>query len=135
DHDDAIAHFPPPRPPRRGRVSLPSLAAGVLLALSLPPFGWWPLAWVGFAVLTWRLMGLGWRSRLLAGAMAGLGQFGIGLWWVNEFHSVGYVALVLLELAYIAVAAALVPPGRSGLVAFPAAMVLAEWARGATPLG
>jgi apolipoprotein N-acyltransferase len=93
------------------------------------------LAWAGFAVLAWRLTGLGWRARLLAGAMAGLGQFGVGLWWVNEFHSVGYVALVLLELAYIAAAAALVPPGQAGLVAFPAAMVLAEWARGATPLG
>ncbi len=45
-------------PPRRGRIALPSLGAGVLLALSLPPWGWWPLGLVGAALLYWRLAGL-----------------------------------------------------------------------------
>ena len=45
----AAAHVPSREPARcgRGRVVLPSLAAGVLLALSLPPWGWWPLGLAG----------------------------------------------------------------------------------------
>ena len=57
--------------PRRGGVAGPSLAAGALLALSVPPFGVWPLAFVGAALLYWRLRGLRLRARLLAGWLAG----------------------------------------------------------------
>src|SRR3954468_14369894 len=74
----AIAHFPP-RPKRRGRGAPPSPAAGVLLALSLPPFGWWPLAPAGFGLLAWRVTGLPWRARLGAGAAGGVGPFRAGV--------------------------------------------------------
>src|SRR2546421_6216489 len=84
----AIAHFPT-RPPRRGRVAVPSLVAGALLALSLPPFGWWPLAWAGFALLGWRLNGLPWRAPLGAGGGAGLGQVGGGVWGGHQVHPGG----------------------------------------------
>ena len=58
-----------------GRVVVPALASGVGLALSLPPWGFWVLAFPAAALLWWRLQGLRIRSRFLAGWVAGLGLF------------------------------------------------------------
>jgi len=33
------------------RAALAALGAGALVALSLPPWGWWPLAFAGIAIL------------------------------------------------------------------------------------
>ena len=83
------------RLPRRGRVAAPSVAAGVLLALSLPPWGWWPLGLVGAALLYWRLAGLPLRTRIWSGWLAGLGCYAIGLAWARAFNWYGAVVLVL----------------------------------------
>jgi len=40
------------------------LAGGVVTALSVPPFGWWPLGPVGLAVLAWQLGERSWRQRI-----------------------------------------------------------------------
>ncbi|MGH9047114.1 MAG: apolipoprotein N-acyltransferase [Acidimicrobiales bacterium] len=120
---------------RRGGVAVPSLAAGVLLALSVPPFGAWPSAFVGAALLYWRLRGLRLRARLLAGWLAGIGCFAIGLFWAENFNWYGAVALVLVESLFMAVAAGLTPPGPGRLVAFVGAYSLLEWARMSWPFG
>src|SRR6202023_683694 len=60
---------------RRGRVVIPSLVSGVGLALSLPPWGFWVLAFPAAGLLWWRLGGLRWRQRLLAGWTAGVRLF------------------------------------------------------------
>jgi apolipoprotein N-acyltransferase len=126
----------------RQRVALTGagLGAGALLALSLPPWGWWPLALVGAAVLVSALRDRPWRRRLLAGFAAGVGLYGIGLWWMVEFSAPGYVATTLLQGAIVAAAMAAVPPGPGRLLAFPAAVVLADalhghWPFGGMPLG
>jgi apolipoprotein N-acyltransferase len=120
---------------RRGGVVLPSLAAGVLLALSLPPFGAWPVAFVGAALLYWRLRGLRLRARLLAGWVAGGGCFSIGLYWAQGFNWYGAVVLVLLESLSVAAAAAATPPVRGRAPAFVGAATLAEALRFAWPFG
>lgn len=120
---------------RRGRVALPSLAAGVLVALSVPPFGWWALAAFGLGGLAWRLAGLPARGRLLAGLLFGIGMFGPTLVWMTAFNAAGYGAVVVLEAAFFALAALVVPPGRGRALAFPTAITLAEAARSAWPLG
>jgi apolipoprotein N-acyltransferase len=120
---------------RRGGIVIPSLVAGVGLALSLPPWGWWPLAFVGAALLFWRLEGLALRARLLAGWVAGIGCFGIGLAWAQSFNWYGAVVLVALEALTMAVAAALTPPRRGRLGAFVGAFTLLEAARLAWPFG
>ena len=97
---------------RRGRTALPSLGAGVLLALSLPPWGWWPLGLTGAALLYWRLAGLRLRSRLWSGWLAGLGCYGPGLIWAKSFNWYGAVVLIALEALFFAVAAGLTPPLR-----------------------
>lgn len=113
------------------------LGCGVLVALSLPPFGWWPLAWLGVAGATLTLVGLPIRSRLAVGAAFGLGQYTIGIWWVHEFSIPGYVALVVLSAVFTTAAFALVPAGRLRLVALalPATITLADWARDRYPIG
>ena len=126
--------------PRRGRVAVPSVAAGVLLALSLPPWGWWPLGLAGAALLYWRLAGLSLRTRIWSGWLAGLGCDVIGLAWARAFNWYGAVVLVLLEALSFAAAAAATPPDRGRAPAFVGACTLAEavrmsWPFGGLPLG
>lgn len=129
----------PPPPRRRGlavaRATLPPLAGGALVAVSLPPLGWWPAAIVGIAVLARTLEGRGWGSRLLAGFLAGLGQFAIGLLWALQFNTAGYVALVIAESLFVAAACALTPPGRGRVPALAGLLTLAEMGRYAWPFG
>ena len=125
---------------RRGRVALPSVAAGVLLALSLPPWGWWPVGLAGAGIFYWRLAGLRLRTRVWSGWLAGLGCYAIGLFWARAFNWYGAVVLILLEALFFAAAAALTPPVRGRAPAFVAACTLAEalrmtWPFGGLPLG
>ncbi|MGI8776704.1 MAG: apolipoprotein N-acyltransferase [Acidimicrobiales bacterium] len=111
------------------------LGAGALLAASLPPWGWWPLAPVGAAGLALSLANRSWSRRLLAGAAAGLGLYAPGLWWMTEFSAPGYVASTLLEAGLVGLAMIAVPPGRGRHVAFPAALVAASAVGGHWPFG
>jgi apolipoprotein N-acyltransferase len=120
---------------RRGAVVLPALAWGVLLALSVPPFGAWPTAFLGAALLYWRLRGLRLRARLLAGWTAGIGCFGVGLFWAETFNWYGAVVLVLVEALFVAVAAGLTPPQVGRAPAFVGAATLLEAARQSWPFG
>lgn len=125
---------------RRGRVAIPALAAGVGLALSLPPWGFWILAFPAAGLLWWTLDELRLRTRLLAGFVAGLGLFVIGLWWALEFNVYGGVVLMVAEAFSLALACAAVPPHRGRGAALAGAAVLAEalrstWPFGGLPLG
>jgi len=111
------------------------VGAGVLVAASLPPWGWWPLAPVGAAVLAFCGQDRKWSRRLLAGAAAGLGIYGPGLWWMTEFSAPGYVLTTLLESGLLGLAMVAVPSGRGRRVAFPAALVVASAIGGHWPFG
>ena len=96
---------------RRGRILLPSLASGLLLALSLPPWGWWPLGLAGAGLLYWRLAALPWRARLWSGWWAGIGCFALGLMWARAFNWYGALVLIVVEALFMAAAAGLTPHG------------------------
>lgn len=121
-----------------GLVGL-GLAAGLLLSASLPPIGWWPLGPVGVAVLAWALGWCGgWRARVVLSGMCGIGLYGVGLWWVTEFHALGWVVIVFMEAAIFAASVSVAAGGRRALlpaVAVPAALVVAEAFRGRWPFG
>lgn len=110
-----------------------ALFAGVLVALSLPPWGWWPLAFVGLALLYRVVERRSPRGRLLLGWLFGVGMFGIGWFWFGEFTGPGAVLSIAAESLFMGVAMVLVPPNAGRVAAFPAAIVLAEAARGAWP--
>ncbi len=122
---------------RRGAVAATAFASGVGVALSLPPWGWWVVAFPSAGLLWWRIEGERARSRFLAGWLAGIGCFGIGLWWSRSFSVPGAVVLVAVESLFPAAACAAVPRrgGWQRAVAFPAAMTLAEAARQSWPFG
>ncbi len=122
---------------RRGSVALPALAAGVGLALSLPPWGFWILAFPSAGLLWWRLGGLRPRTRLWAGWLAGLGCYVPGLAFARSFTLIGAIVLIALEALFIGAACLAVPRGPvvARALAFPAAMTLAEAARQSWPFG
>jgi apolipoprotein N-acyltransferase len=109
---------------------------GMLLGLSVPPFGWWPLAWLGFAGVAALLPGQPVRSRVLLGCGTGVGQYALGLLWVREFSIPGWIALVVVSAAYTALAIVVVPTSGRDCVALglPASFALATWARDHFPL-
>ncbi len=115
--------------------ALAALVAGCLVALSLPPFGLWPLAVVGVAVLAVLLRDRSLAGRAGAGMLAGIGQFVIGLAWADKFTFLGYGALVVLQSAMFALACALAPPGRGRVPALAGLLTLAEVARESWPFG
>jgi apolipoprotein N-acyltransferase len=124
----------------RGSIILPSLVAGLLLAVSLPPFGFWPAGIAGAAVLWWRRGGLGFGDRRLGGWVAGLGLFVPGLWWATGFNVYGGIVLMVAEAVTVALAAGLCPPGRGRTIGLAGAMILAEalrerWPFGGLPIG
>jgi apolipoprotein N-acyltransferase len=111
-------------------------ACGALIGLSIPPYGWWPLAFLGCAGLALILPGRPARIRALVGFGAGLTQYVIGLWWVFEFSVPGALALMVLGAGFVTVALLLVPAGRrlAVVVALPAVFVLSDWLRARFPL-
>ncbi len=113
----------------------PSLVGGVLVALALPPFGWWPLAVAGAALLWWRLGGLPARRRLVAGVAFGLGWSVVSLWWVLSFNVYGGALLMVVEALAPALAALVTPGGRGRTGVLAGAMVLAELGRSSWPFG
>jgi apolipoprotein N-acyltransferase len=115
-----------------------ALAAGLLVALSVPPWGFWPLAFPGIALLALAIDGQRARRRAPLGLAFGFGLFGPTLFWISEFHAIGYALLLVLEGSFFAGAVAAVPADRSRLAALPAlpaAYVVAEWLRGIVPFG
>lgn len=115
---------------------VPSLVAGLALALSLPPWGLWILAFPAAGLMWWRLGGLGVRGRLLAGWAMGLGMFVPGLWWVTTFNTYGGLVLMAVESLAPALACAVVPRGTRGrTAALAGAMVLTEALRSIWPFG
>ncbi|MBA3655481.1 MAG: apolipoprotein N-acyltransferase [Actinobacteria bacterium] len=114
-----------------------ALLGGIAVAMSLPPWGWWPLGLVGLAALYRALDRQPWRRRLLIGWVAGVGHFGISLFWFSEFTAPGAVVGILFSALYMGAADALTAPdgGWRRVASFPAALLLLEGLRARWPFG
>jgi len=124
-------------PPRRTFAWLGlGAVSGALIALSLPPFGWWPLGWLGLALIAGSLPSAPVARRVSIGAGWGLAQYGIGIAWSVQFSGYGFVVLLAVCAAYTCLTAVAVPTRSSWNVAvgFPVAVMLGEWARDRFPL-
>jgi apolipoprotein N-acyltransferase len=118
-----------------------ALAAGLLVAASLPPWGWWPLALVGIAVFETALGGAdstdppSRRTLFWRGWLFGLGWLAPGMAWMWFLTAPGYVVATALFAAFHGAAAALAPTGNWRVIGRPAAHTIAEALRMVIPFG
>jgi apolipoprotein N-acyltransferase len=113
-----------------------ALIAGFLVAFSLPPWGWWPLAFVGVALLE---VAVGpepsRRTRFACGMAFGLAWMATGMAWMWQLTIAGYIATTLIFAAWHGIAELAAPNGRWRVIGRPAAHSLVEAIRLSFPFG
>lgn len=126
----------------RSSRSLPTLPvwlkcalAGICIAGSVPPWGWWPLAFIGFAILDRLLVDTTAKQRFRRMWMVGVWWLGPAMLWMLDLTPPGYLIAVLLFAAYYGIAAALTPSDRRRRWIFPGAFAVAELVRWYWPFG
>ena len=142
-----------PRTPRiRRRPTLPpgiaALLGGILTTATVAPFGWWPLAVPGIALLVRSIAGAGPGQRFTRGLAFGLGLYVPSVWWMTAFSLPGGIFVGVLESVITGLAMVAAHPGEPGhrtvrwptAVSVPAGLVLADitrslWPFGGLPLG
>ncbi len=116
--------------PPAGRARLRPLAAllgGVLVAFSLPPWGFWPLAFVGVVVFDLAQGAAPTRRQAaLRGFAFGFAWFAIGTCWMWFLTIPGYAVTTFLFAGFHAAAAAVAPTGPWRTIGRPAAHTLVE---------
>ena len=117
-----------------------ALGAGALVALSLPPWGFWPLAFVGVALFDLALSdATTWRTRARRGWLFGAGWMFLGMGWMIQLTGPGYVVAGAVFAGFHAFAAAigttLSSGGRWSVLARPLAHTLVEALRFSFPFG
>ncbi len=128
------------RPARsvRLRMARPALAlgSGVLVALSMPPWGFWPLAIIGVVLFE---ISLGptptRRESFRLGLLFGAGWMYLGMGWMVQLTLPGYLVAGLVFSLFHAGAAMVAPIGVWRIVGRPAAQALAEAVRFSFPFG
>jgi apolipoprotein N-acyltransferase len=116
--------------------ALVAVAGGLCVALSLPPWGWWPLAFVGIAVFELTLgSSPSRRRRFLLGFVFAFAWLATGMAWMWELTAPGYLAATTVYSLYHAVAALASPVGRWSTIGRPFAHTLAEALRFSFPFG
>jgi apolipoprotein N-acyltransferase len=123
----------------RLRSSLPgalSLGAGFCVALSMPPWGLWPLAIVGVALFEVSLGERPSRGRRAAlGWLFGAGWLFMGMGWMWFLTAPGYVVAGALFAGLHSLAAVAAPTGPLRVIGRPLAHTLAESLRLFFPFG
>ncbi|HUF96540.1 MAG TPA: apolipoprotein N-acyltransferase [Ilumatobacter sp.] len=116
----------------------PTLAVlgGALVAFSMPPWGFWPLAFVGVVLFE---IALGTtptrRDRAIAGFAFGIPWFVIAMAWMWFLTAPGYLIAAVLFALLHSLAAVLAPVGAWRAVGRPAAHTLVEAVRIVFPFG
>ena len=117
---------------------LRAIIAGLLVAFSLPPWGWWPLAYVGVAVFATCRPNSN-RTRFMFGTMFALAWLAPGMAWMWFLTAPGYVIAAILFSALHGVAAmitgAVTDQHKHRAIVGPLAHTLAEALRFSFPFG
>lgn len=120
----------------RGRSAFGALICGLLVGLAMPPWGWWPLAFVGiagFGIVLDIAPGRA-RSALLGWCFAA-GWLFLGMAWMWFLSAPGYVLASALFAGFHSVAALVSPSARWRVTGRAAAHTLAEAIRFCWPFG
>jgi apolipoprotein N-acyltransferase len=121
------------------------IIGGVLTTLTLPPFGWWPLACPGIGLLYTALCRVGkMRSRFSFTFLWGAALYVPSLWWMTAFTLPGGIFVGLLEATITALTATVIINRSQNHVAIGlgtvSALMFADalrslWPFGGLPLG
>ena len=84
-------------------AAITAVAGGVLNALAFPGLGWWPLIFIGTALVLYALVGRRVWSSLLVGVLAGFAFWGTHIFWLTVYlGAVPWLALAGLESIFYA---------------------------------
>jgi apolipoprotein N-acyltransferase len=123
----------------RPTVSVPptllAVVAGLCLAAATPPWGFWPLAFVGIALLDHVIAGTAGIVRFGRAWIVWLSLFLPSLYWMQELTAPGYVLASVFYAGILATGTILAPKGPGRFVALPGGVILAEWVRWRWPFG
>lgn len=114
-----------------------ALAAGGLIAFSMPPWGWWPLAPIGIALWSMLLDGERRRTRALTGMIVSWGWFLPSTLWMVKFTPAGWPLAVMVWFGALGALTAAIRPstGTFRHLALAGAIILSEWLRWHAPFG
>jgi apolipoprotein N-acyltransferase len=113
-----------------------AVLAGLLLAASLPPWGWWPLAFVGLVLLDRLIADQPAWTRFRRGWLVAAAWLFVTLSWLITFTAPGYAIAAAYYAALFGLACMACPPSAPGRwIALPGAWLLAEASRGRWPFG
>lgn len=118
------------------RTSLIGLGvSAVAITASMPPWGLWPAAPAGLALLIHFLGGCNYRQRFVRvfGVLAASNL--VTLWWLWDLHVAGYLLLPPILAAMVAVVTAAVSGDTQRYWSVPFALTLAEALRWSWPWG
>jgi apolipoprotein N-acyltransferase len=114
---------------------LTALGAGLLIASSLPPWGWWPLAFVGLALFDRAVAGTRAAVRFRRAWLTGVGVLGPSTSWMVAFTPPGYVIEVVGFATFLGVAVMAAPSSRWRWLALPGSWAAFEAVKGRWPFG
>ena len=95
----------------RGRVVALAAGSGLGMVAAVPPWGWWPAAFVGIALFDRLIAGRSRRSRFLRGWLAAVFWLAPGMVWMLDLTAPGYPLAVAVFGAFFGLGAAAVPAG------------------------
>ena len=121
-------------------ICLLPLLTGVLFVLSMPPWGFWPLAFLAIAGLDQLLKGVrSAKTRFIIGFSFGLGWLFTGTFWMIALTVPGFFIQGLLFSGFYGFSTLLIPRTVHRFIALPAIFTLVEafryrWPFGGVPL-
>lgn len=124
-----------PAVPPRIVLASGCIGTGVLLCLSLPPFGFWPLAFVGLVGLDRLIADQPVRARFRRGWLVAMACFMPSLSWMTALTAPGYVVACVAYAGMLGAGIAAAPPGRGRWLALAGTWTLAELVRWSWPFG
>ncbi|MCP3855488.1 MAG: apolipoprotein N-acyltransferase [Actinomycetia bacterium] len=117
-------------------VSLRCVFGGLALAASVPPWGWWPLAFVGWAVLDRLIADQPRAVRFRRTWLLAAAWLYPSILWMFDLTAPGYIVACAAYSAYFGVAAMITPAAAPWRwLALPGGVALAEMARWYFPFG
>lgn len=119
----------------RLRTAGACIASGAALCLSLPPFGFWPLALVGLVGLDRLIADQPAGARFARGWLVALGCFVPSLSWMTALTVPGYLIACAAYAGMLGAGVAAAPPGRGRWLALAGTWTLAELVRWTWPFG